>query len=167
MRRAFFVTIPVAVVAAVSFLLGRHTTELTYAVDFPDPPPSFVNAIEPNGSFACTAAADAFGYESHYPPKPIAKAQANAGTDKLALRVAPDGKGIYMLTAASTAAGVTDAGDRNPIVTSTSDYVVASKADLLAVTTIILSRKTLKGVWNFTGLGMLGMEGQSVIISCH
>jgi hypothetical protein len=42
--------------------------------------------------------------------KRAAHSHASIGTDKLSLKVTPDGKGLLMLTAASAAAGATDAG---------------------------------------------------------
>jgi hypothetical protein len=77
---------------------------------------------------------------------PTANAHSGVGTDKVALKIASDGKGIFALTAFQMSAGATDAGDPIPITLTTKDYIVASRADGLDVTSLILGVKTLKAV---------------------
>lgn len=122
-RRFFRTTVVIAVVAAMSFWLGRYTKETKYEASFPDPPPSSIlTTIAPGVTLACSALAEGEVRENRLAyPVPTASAEAAQGVDKLSLKIAPDGKGIYLLTAAAVSIGVIDPGDPD------SDYKVRSR----------------------------------------
>ena len=98
---------------------------------------------------------------------PTANARAGAGTEHVAIRMSPDGKGIFMLPASAVRAGASDAGDPIPITSASKTYIVASRANGLDVHTLILDVRTLKAVWTYTGQGMLGIKGFATLLACH
>ena len=59
---------------------------------------------------------------------PLLMPRAGAGTEHVAIRMSPDGKGIFMLPASAVRAGATDAGDPIPITSASKTYIVASRA---------------------------------------
>ncbi len=79
-----------------------------------------------------------------------------------------DKKGIFLLSANQLNVGITDAGEPIPIIYAASDgsYIVANRAKGLDATSVILDRRTLKGVISYTGQGATGIQGVSTLIAC-
>jgi hypothetical protein len=85
---------------------------------------------------------------------------------KLALRISPDRKKAYVLYAFDVSNGVTEPVELD-VESATSSYIVAHGAQLVGGTSIILDMKTYKAVVNYTGQGLLGIKGGSVLAQCH
>ena len=137
-----------------------------YTLKFPDRDPKYVNPVAPSEEYACDPITEAVAYENRL-DGPTANARAGAGTEHVAIRMSPDGKGIFMLLASAVRAGATDAGDPIPITSASKAYIVASRANGLDVHTLILDVRTLKAVWTYTGQGMLGIKGFAAVLACH
>jgi hypothetical protein len=147
---------------------GKADLEL----DFPDIDSQFIEAVAPNKEYGCSAITEAEASENRIHTggaglAPTANALSGTATDKVALRIAADGKGLFLLFAFDVAHGATDAGEPLPILQQTKNYVVASRPDVLGVTSVILDAKTLKAVVSFTGQGMLGIKGRSLLLQCR
>jgi hypothetical protein len=152
--------------------LAHDPSEPELELNFPDYNPQLVNPVTPGQEYGCDATTEAEAAENRIHTNgaglaPTANARSGTATDKVALRIAEDGKGVYALFAFDVAHGATDAGDPIPIIEQTSDYLVASRRDNLGVTSLILDVKTLKAVVSFTGQGMLGTKGRSLLLQCH
>ena len=137
-----------------------------YTLKFPDRDPKYVNPVAPSEEYACDPITEAVAYENRL-DGPTANARAGAGTEHVAIRMSPDGKGIFMLPASAVRAGATDAGDPIPITSASKTYLVASRANGLDVHTLILDVRTLKAVWTYTGQGMWGIKGFATVLACH
>jgi hypothetical protein len=169
MRRILTIGLLTALSAAVGYYipwLPQFQKQAKFSVEFPDRDSRYVKAPAPNQDYACSAIADAAAYEDKI-GGPTANARSGAGTDNVALKISDDGKGVLLLTAAAVKLGVTEAGPPIPITLRTKDYLVASRVNGLDVDTLIIDLKTLNAVWSYTGQGMLGVKGQSFLLSCH
>jgi len=92
--------------------------------------------------------------------------EPGARADKYALSMTADGKFIFLLATFEVEQGATDAGDPIPISYKDGNYIVANRAKGLDVISIILDVRTLKAVISYTGQGMLGIKGRSILASC-
>ena len=93
---------------------------------------------------------------------------ADIGPVSTTFRIASDGKGIFIATAAKLMAGPNDFGDAIPIVTHEGDTVVASGLDELhAVETLSVNAKTLKAVLSETGRTDAGAKSRAVLLACR
>ena len=97
---------------------------------------------------------------------PSANAHAGHGTEKVALTLSSDGKTLSVLYAYDLANGVTEP---IPLVvhSRTSSYIVAAGEQTLGETAVILDVRSGKAVISFTGQGMLGIKGSSLLMQCH
>src|SRR3984893_4900981 len=64
-----------------------------YTLKFPDRDPKYVNPVAPSEEYACDPITEAVAYENRL-DGPTANARAGAGTEHVAIRMSPDGKGI-------------------------------------------------------------------------
>jgi hypothetical protein len=117
---------------------------------FPDRNPKVVPAVAPNQDFGCNAITEAEAFESHMHMNgagvaPTANARSGAGTDKVALKITNDGKGVLLLSALDVGHGATDAGDPIPITVWTQSFIVANRARGLERREPDLGRENFKG----------------------
>jgi hypothetical protein len=163
-----------ALAAAGGFYVNRlmQRGEGDLELSFPDRDPKIVTVVAPNQDYGCNAITEAEAFENHIHTDgagaaPTANARSGVGTDKVALKFTNDGKGIFLLSAFDVGQGATDAGDPIPITVSTQNYIVATRARGLDVVSLILDVKTLKAIVSYTGQGMLGIKGRSLLLACH
>ncbi len=142
-----------------------YNSQVALKLNFPDPNTKIFGKVTPGESYGCKAMIEARAYEDRFDK--TANAQSSIGTDKFALKIAEDGKGIFLLSAVDVQYGATDAGNPIPITLKTDDYIVANRAVGLDVNALILNLKTFKGVFSYTGQGMLGIKGHSFLLDCH
>ena len=101
----------IVIATGAGFYVARYTSKTEYAITFPDiSPSSLLTPLAPGATLACAALAGAVARENRLAhPTPTATAEAHPGVDKLSLKIAADGKGIYLLTAAAVSIGIMDA----------------------------------------------------------
>ena len=139
---------------------------------FPDSDPKVLRSVAAGQDYGCNAVTEAETFENHLHTEgtraaPTANARSGAGTDKVALKITNDGKGILLLSASDVGHGVTDAGDPIPITVWAQGVIVANRARGLDVVSLVLDVKTLKAVVTYTGQGMLGINGRSLLLACQ
>jgi hypothetical protein len=96
-------------------------------------------------------------------PQPVATAKSKPGTKTFAFKIGDDS--IYVLGASDVAYGITNA-QQIPIVSKTSDTIIANSANDNGVTTIILDTKTLKAIMSNTWRGA-GVGAFSFLLQCQ
>jgi len=138
----------------------------------------------------------AFAFAAKYAPLtglPIAEVQALAGfhfyTRRTPEQVAADnadiasGKSIRQVAkksgksrnatrrrfraAQNRAGGGTAGGAPIPITSKNGDNIVASRTGDLDVVTLVFDVSTLKAVFSYTGQGMTGIRGRSILLACR
>lgn len=169
MLRKLTIGMLMTVAAAAGFYVPRfmqYPSQADFKFSFPDTTPTLVRTVAPNVDYGCNVITEAVAYENRL-DGPTANARSGTGANKIALKIANDGKGIFLLNSYDVGIGATDAGDPIPITLKIKDYIVASSANGLEVKTLILNEKTLKAVFSFTGQGMLGIKGYSLLLACH
>jgi hypothetical protein len=97
---------------------------------------------------------------------PSANADAGRTSEKVSLNLSDDGKTLFVLYAYDVGNGVTDPIPLT-VHSKTKSYVVAAGQQLLGETAVILDVKSWKAVISFTGQGMLGIKGSSLLLQCH
>jgi len=101
-------------------------------------------------------------------PPHDAEVYSGPASDYFALRISTDGKGIFILSEDAVRVGVSDPGDPIPIVSNYGQYLRASDtSNVTSIKSLIMDTKTLRAIWSFTGLGMFGIEGESIVLQCQ
>jgi hypothetical protein len=117
MLRIFSFGLLLVLAAMAGFFIPRlvqYPGQAQFAFKFPDPDPKYVKSLAPNQEYACKAVVEATAFEDRL-DGPTANASSGSSDDRVSLKIARDGKGIFLLFAASVAQGATDAGEAIPI----------------------------------------------------
>ena len=149
----------------VNRLLQRGEGDLE--LRFPDSDPKVLRPVVAGQDYTKAEAFENHIHTEGTRPAPTANARSGVGTDKVALKITNDGKGILLLSASDVGHGVTDAGDPLPITVWTQGFIVANRARGLDIVSLVLDLKTLKAVVSYTGQGTLGINGRSLLLACH
>jgi hypothetical protein len=169
MLKPFTVVVLLLFAAAAGFYIPRlmqypHQSE--FSVKLVDPDPKWLTPAAANSSYGCEAVTEANTFEDRLAGS-NAMALAGFGTDKMSLKITGDGKGVVVLFAAAVAAGVTEASDPIPITYKTDRYIMATGPVNFGASSLIFDLKTLKVIYSYTGQGMLGVKGQSILFTCR
>ena len=168
MWRVLVIVALVIAVAAGGFFIPRllqFPNQIAFRFKFPDQDVS-KKPIAPNESYACTAITQAEVYENRE-DGPTGNAGAGHWGDDVTLKVSSDGKGISVVLPFDVANGATVPADAIPIVSIDGSYVVATRSDAPGVVTLVLDVSTLKAVFTYSGQGMTGIRGRSILIACR
>jgi hypothetical protein len=137
---------------------------LIVPVDEPKSP--LLGPLVPGRNLGCKAVVDtsvyqsALGYQDHF------KAEVRNGTDKVALKIADDGRSVQILTANAVANGATAAGEPLQIVTNGPRWIAASRSSGWETSSILIDTENLNVLWVNSGI-VLGLFGQSNLMQCH
>lgn len=154
--------------AAAGFFANQYWHQDTdLKISFPDIDPRVVNPIEPGQQYGCRTVAEGETWENRVglEKQPMATAKSKAGTETFAFKIGDDGNNIYVLGAKEVAYGTTDA-QQIPIVSKSSNTIVANSTNANGVTTIILDTKTLKAILSNTSRGA-GVGAFSFLLQCQ
>jgi hypothetical protein len=165
--RRFRTLFVVSIAVASGFCIGKFVQLRSQAhIEFalPGVEQRYTVPIAPGVAYSCRSVTEVATFVNRF--NMTANADSGAGTGKLALKIASDGKGIFRLTDTAVGLGVTDAGEAVPIVHSSSDYIVAVKIDVFGAETLIMDTKTRNVVWSRTN-SIFGINGYSAVLSCR
>ena len=167
--RLFFIILFALGVAALGYFgpsLVRAATDKTeYTFSAPDPDPKYVNPPRPGQSYGCDPLASANVFDDRFTKKATIWARYEASN--VAIRVSDDGKRLLLMRATDVSHGTTDPEEFKITSLNGSSYLMAREELLLGVALIIFDVRTMKMVWSFSGQGMLGMKGETVLFQCH
>ena len=170
MLRVLVIIGVVIAAAAAGFFVPRllqFPSQLALKYKFPDQDATTAaKPIAPNESYACSAVTQAETYENRM-DGPTGNASAGKGGDEVTLKVSGDGKGISVELPFDIANGATVSPQPIPITAQDGSYVVASRAEGVDIVTLVFDTATLKAVFSYTGQGMMGIRGRSILIACR
>jgi hypothetical protein len=115
-------------------------------------------------NLGCTAVMAGSAYEDRLDGS--ANARAGRVPEKLALNLSDDSKTLSLLYAYDVGNGMTDPVKLD-VHSKTDRYLVAHGKQILGETAVILDLKSGKGVVSYTGQGMLGIKGSSLLVECR
>ncbi len=129
-----------------------------YSIAFPDAPQAFKETL------GCAAVVEGSAFENRSDLS--ANARSSRGTNKLILNVSQGAKSAFLTYASDLEIG---ANKRIPlaVISDGADYLVARSEQGAGVTAVILNMRTQKAVVSYTGQGMLGMTGTSLLVQCR
>jgi len=137
---------------------------LTVPVD--DAKSPLLGSLVPGRSLGCKSVVDASTHQFALGEKHHFDAEVRNGTDKVALKVADDGRSNQLLTANAVANGATAPGDPLRIVTNGPRWVLAVRSGGWDSSTILIDSENLNVLWLNSGI-VLGLLGQSILMQCH
>ncbi len=154
--------------AAAGFFVPRllqFPSRIEFRYKFPDQIPT-AKPIAANVGYECTATTQSEVYENRL-GNPMGNAAAGKGGDEVTLKVTTDGKGILVSFPFAAADDTGDVSAPIPIASQNENYVVASRANGPDVLTLILDVGTLKAIYSYSGQGLAGIRGRSMLLACH
>jgi hypothetical protein len=158
--------IAVGAVVLISVALGYFvrdyidtTATTVISVPFPD------MGHKPSSlDLGCTSLLVGAAYENRFDH--TADVRVERAPTKLALRISPDKKKAYVLYAFDVENGATEPIELN-VESATEAYIIAHGQQIVGSTNVILDMQTYKAIINYTGQGMLGIKGGSVVVQCR
>jgi hypothetical protein len=168
MWRVVSIVALIVVAAAAGFFVPRFfqlPNQIAFRFKFPDQDVS-TKPIAPGVEYACSAITQSEVYENRE-DGPTGNAGAGKWGDEVALKVSSDGKGISIILPFDITNGATVSPDPIPIVSRDDNGIVASRLDALGVVTLVVDVTTLKAVFSYSGEGMTGIRGRSILIACR
>ena len=161
------IVVLVIAAAAAGFFVPRYfqyPSRIDFKYKFPDQVIS-PKPIAPNVSYDCLSMTRAEVYENR-DDGPTANVSSGKGGDVVSLKVSSDGKG-FLVSFPYAAADDTDFSAPVPIASNTEGLVVANKSNGTDLVSIIFDLNTLKAIYSFTGQGMTGIRGRSLLLACR
>jgi len=154
--------------AAAGFFIPRllqWPSRIDFKYRFPDRTTAS-KPIAPGLIYACTAVTQAEVYENRE-AEPTANVGSGKGGDEVSFKISDDKKGILVAFPFAAAADASDVSEPLPIVNQSGSYVVASRASGTDIVTVFLDVSTLKAIYTYTGQGMVGIRGRSLLLACR
>ena len=169
MVRALAIVVIAAVAGAAAGFFIPRLLQLPSRIDFKYKFPDLgtvAKPIAPGLTYACTAITQAEVYENRE-AEPTANVGSGKGGDEVLLKISDDRKGILVSFPFAATADASDTSEPLPIVNESASYVVASKASGTDIVTVFLDVSTLKAIYTYTGQGMVGIRGRSLLLACR
>jgi hypothetical protein len=166
--RVLTVVLLMIVSATAGFFIPRllqYPSRIEFKYKFADQIPN-PKSVAANVAYECSAITQAEVYENRL-DNPTGNAGSGKGGDEVALKISSDGKGILVSFPYAATNDTTDVGEPIPIASQSESYVVASRAKGPDVVTVILDLSTLKAVYSYSGQGLAGIRGRSLLLACH
>jgi len=168
MWRVLTIVAAIIVAAAAGFFVPRFfqfPPRIDFKYRFGDPILT-PKPIAPNVSYECVAFTQAEVYENRE-DGPTANVSSGKGGDEVALKITEDGKGMMISFPFAAANDTADFDKPIPIAAQNGNYVVASRTNGADIVTLILDVNTLKAVYSYSGQGMVGIRGRSLLLGCR
>ncbi|MCK9361815.1 hypothetical protein M0Q28_06370 [Patescibacteria group bacterium] len=119
--------------------------------------------LKPGTSLGCKAIADSLLLEKRVGEQNV-EAIGKAGTDTASIKVADDGRNVFMLTGASLRGGATE-GALMPIIQTTPDFIVAQRLGWPSYETLVIDIHSGNAVWTVAGY-IVGMGTEAIYFQC-
>jgi hypothetical protein len=146
------------------FVVAASDKPTELASPAPDPNSQYVKAPKPGESFGCAPLESANVFDDRL--KHNATVWTNYKASNLAIQVSGDGKKLLLARATDVSNGAAQP-EEFKITTNGAYYLMATEDLTLGTAHIIFDVRTMKMVWSFTGQGMLGMKGETVLLQCR